>query len=125
MDAANIVEDAIAGYANRWATIKWCWAVRRGRLRRGGRAAGARIGDQLTCIFVDNGLLRKDEVRRGRGGVCASRVGNALAVNIETVDAAGRVSRRLEGVEDPEAKRKVIGATFIDVFEREAQRIEA
>ncbi len=82
------------------------------------------IGDQLTCIFVDNGLLRlneRDEVEAAFGS--ESGIGNALPLNIKTVHAEGEFMARLEGLEDPEDKRKAIGNTFIDVFEREANAI--
>ena len=74
------------------------------------------IGDQLTCIFVDNGLLRKGE----RDGV-ERTFGQHLGVRLEVVDAADEFLDRLEGVVDPEQKRKVIGERFIRVFERAAE----
>jgi GMP synthase (glutamine-hydrolysing) len=76
------------------------------------------IGAQLTCIFVDNGLLRRDEadeVERlfhGRYGL-----------DVRRVDASELFLRELAGVEDPERKRKIIGKAFIDVFEAEAKKI--
>jgi len=76
------------------------------------------IGDQLTCIFVDHGLLRREE---------AERVLNTfrlnLGMNIIHVDASERFLKRLEGITDPEMKRKVIGEEFIKVFEEEANKI--
>ena len=82
------------------------------------------IGDQLTCIFVDNGLLRKDEVGEVEAAFsAASGVGNTLPLKIKTVPAQDEFLDKLAGVEDPEDKRKIIGATFIDVFEREASKI--
>ncbi len=80
------------------------------------------IGDRLTCVFIDNGLLRKNEVAEVEAafGPAAS---NALPVNLVTVDAAGEFLAALRGVVDPEAKRKIVGRTFIDVFEREAKNI--
>ena len=75
------------------------------------------IGDQLTCIFVDNGLLRKGE----RASV--ERVfGEHFGIHLEVVDAAEAFLARLAGVTDPEEKRVLIGHTFIDVFEEAAQR---
>ncbi|MEJ2369788.1 MAG: glutamine-hydrolyzing GMP synthase [Gemmatimonadales bacterium] len=75
------------------------------------------IGDQLTCIFVDNGLLRKGE----RASV--ERVfGEHFGIHLEVVDAAEAFLARLTGVTDPEEKRVLIGHTFIDVFEEAAQR---
>jgi len=78
------------------------------------------IGEQLTCVFVDNGLLRKDERAEVERTFAPS---NALTLKLVTVDAEAEFLKRLEGVADPEAKRKVIGNTFIDVFDREAHRI--
>jgi GMP synthase (glutamine-hydrolysing) len=75
------------------------------------------IGDRLMCIFVDTGLLRKGE----RASV--ERVmGAHLGIPLEVVDAAEMFLDRLEGVEDPEEKRVIIGHTFIDVFEEAAGR---
>jgi GMP synthase (glutamine-hydrolysing) len=73
------------------------------------------IGDRLTCVFVDNGLLREGEAAQVR-----DRFERKLHVPVVTVDASGLFLERLEGVVDPEQKRKVIGATFIDVFEERA-----
>ena len=83
------------------------------------------IGEQLTCIFVDNGLLRKDEVGEVQRAFGAEAgVGNALPLKIVTVDAREEFLAKLKGAQDPEDKRKIIGATFIDVFEREAKKID-
>ncbi len=77
------------------------------------------IGDNLHCIFVDNGLLRKNEVQK------VERVfRDSFHINLDVVDAANRFLERLAGVEDPEKKRKIIGNEFISVFEDEARRIE-
>ena len=73
------------------------------------------IGDQLTCIFVNNGLLRREEPERVRA-VFERNVG----LNLVYVDAAERFLTALAGVVDPEQKRKVIGAEFINVFEEQA-----
>jgi GMP synthase (glutamine-hydrolysing) len=73
------------------------------------------IGDQLTCVFVDHGLMRKDE---GEQVVSAFR--DTFKVPLVAVDAERRFLEKLEGVTEPEAKRKVIGAEFIRVFEEEA-----
>ncbi len=76
------------------------------------------VGDQLTCIFVDNGLLRREEVER------TSKVFREnLGMNILLVDAADRFLGRLKSVVDPETKRKIIGEEFIEVFEEEANKI--
>jgi len=76
------------------------------------------VGDQLTCIFVDNGLLRQGE----RADVEAL-FGETLGVRLVTVDASARFVDALAGVVDPEKKRKIIGHLFIEVFDEEAQRI--
>jgi len=76
------------------------------------------VGDQLTCIYVNNGLLRREEVER-----TFKVFHNNLGMNIIYVDATERFLKRLEGVIDPETKRKVIGEEFIDVFEEEANKI--
>jgi len=75
------------------------------------------IGDKLTCIFVDNGVLRLDEAEEIR------RRFEQLALPLIFVDAADLFVDRLAGVTDPETKRKIIGATFIDVFEAEAAKL--
>jgi GMP synthase (glutamine-hydrolysing) len=77
------------------------------------------IGDQLTCVFVDHGLMRKNE---GEQVVAAFR--DHFHVPLVVADAKDRFLERLEGVTDPEQKRKIIGAEFIRVFEEEAARIE-
>jgi GMP synthase (glutamine-hydrolysing) len=76
------------------------------------------IGDQLTCIFVDNGLLRLDE----RAEVEAL-FREVLGVRLVTVDAVDRFVDALAGVIDPEEKRRIIGHLFIEIFEEEASRI--
>jgi GMP synthase (glutamine-hydrolysing) len=76
------------------------------------------IGDQLTCVFVDHGLMRKNE---GEQVVAAFR--DHFKVPLVAVDAEERFLRRLAGVTDPERKRKAIGAEFIRVFEEEAAKL--
>jgi GMP synthase (glutamine-hydrolysing) len=76
------------------------------------------VGPRLTCIFVDNGLLRMGE----RGGVEALFAG-AFHADLHVVDAEERFLSKLAGVTDPEQKRKIIGREFIAVFEEEAKRI--
>jgi GMP synthase (glutamine-hydrolysing) len=75
------------------------------------------IGRNLTCIFVDNGLLRKNEY----GKVLESYLG--LGLNVIGVDAGDRFLDQLEGVSDPETKRKIIGRVFIEVFDAEAKKV--
>jgi GMP synthase (glutamine-hydrolysing) len=82
------------------------------------------IGSQLTCVFVDNGLLRKDEVAEVEAAFSKQAgVGNTLPLTIKTVAAQEEFLSKLAGKSDPEDKRKIIGGTFIDVFEREAKSI--
>ena len=76
------------------------------------------IGDRLTCIFVDNGLLRKNEFE----DVLASYKG--LGLNVIGVDAKQRFWSALKDISDPEKKRKTIGRVFIEVFEEEAQKLQ-
>jgi len=76
------------------------------------------IGPNLYCIFVDNGLLRKDEFE----GVLESY--HTLGLNVKGVDAKEQFYAALTGLTEPEAKRKAIGKTFIEVFDAEAHRIE-
>jgi GMP synthase (glutamine-hydrolysing) len=78
------------------------------------------IGDQLTCVFVDHGLMRKDE---GEQVIGAFR--DTFKVPLVAVDAEARFLEKLKGVTEPEAKRKAIGAEFIRVFEEEAEKISA
>jgi GMP synthase (glutamine-hydrolysing) len=75
------------------------------------------IGDRLTCIFVDNGVLREDEAGQIR------RRFERLKLPLVFADASTLFMERLAGVTDPEQKRKIIGAAFIDVFETEAQKL--
>jgi GMP synthase (glutamine-hydrolysing) len=77
------------------------------------------IGDQLTCIFVDHGLLRKDEAE----GVMKT-LADGFNMNVIKVDAKDRFLSKLEGVSDPEQKRKIIGNEFIYVFDDEAEKLE-
>ena len=76
------------------------------------------IGSQLTCIFVNNGVLRKNEFQNVQ-----KNLRDKLGLNIVAVDASARFLEKLAGVTDPEIKRKRIGAEFIAVFDDEANRI--
>ena len=78
------------------------------------------VGDQLTCVFVDHGLMRKDE---GEQVVSAFR--DTFKVPLVAVDAEQRFLAKLKGVTEPEAKRKAIGAEFIRVFEEQARNLAA
>lgn len=75
------------------------------------------IGPQLTCIFVDNGLLRLHE-----GDEVMAAFGEHMGVKVDRVDAEDRFLSKLKGVSDPEKKRKVIGNLFIEIFEEEAEK---
>ncbi|HEX9459677.1 MAG TPA: glutamine-hydrolyzing GMP synthase [Thermoanaerobaculia bacterium] len=76
------------------------------------------IGDQLTAIFVDNGVLRKNEAVQ-----VMSRLSEGLGMHVIAVDGRRRFYDKLAGIEDPEAKRKKIGNEFVAIFEEEARRI--
>jgi GMP synthase (glutamine-hydrolysing) len=76
------------------------------------------IGDQLLCIFVDNGVLRRDEAQR-----VMAYLRESFHFRIKAVDAGERFLARLRGIEDPERKRRIIGGTFIEVFEEEARAL--
>ena len=77
------------------------------------------IGNQLTCVFVDNGLLRHNE-----GDQVMQVFGKHLGVKVIRADAEWRFLKALEGVSDPEAKRKIIGRVFIEVFDEEATKLK-
>jgi len=77
------------------------------------------VGDQLTCIFVDHGLMRENE----RAQV-EELFGEALGIRLISIDASERFLGALKGVEDPEKKRRIIGGLFIEVFEEEAAKLD-
>ncbi|EMU3394578.1 glutamine-hydrolyzing GMP synthase, partial [Neisseria gonorrhoeae] len=76
------------------------------------------IGDQLTCVFVDHGLLRLNE-----GKMVMDMFARNLGVKVIHVDAEGQFMAKLAGVTDPEKKRKIIGAEFIEVFDAEEKKL--
>ena len=78
----------------------------------------AAVGDQLTCVFVNNGLLRHSEPERVR-----DTFESYMEMNLSYVDATERFLGALRGVTDPEVKRKIIGEEFINVFEEEASTL--
>jgi GMP synthase (glutamine-hydrolysing) len=78
------------------------------------------IGDQLTCVFVDHGLLRLNE-----GDLVMEMFAGRLHVNVIRVNAADQFMGHLAGVSDPEAKRKIIGREFVEVFKNEAAKLKA
>jgi GMP synthase (glutamine-hydrolysing) len=75
------------------------------------------IGKQLVCCFVDNGLLRKDERKQ------VETMYKSQKMTVKVVDASKLFLKKLKGVTDPEKKRKIIGATFIEVFEKESKKL--
>ena len=77
------------------------------------------IGDRFHAVMVDNGCLRKDEATK-----VLKRMREDCGVNLRCVDASDRFLGLLKGVTDPERKRKIIGTTFIDVFQEEANKIQ-
>ncbi len=77
------------------------------------------IGDQLTCIFVDTGLLRLNEAAE-----VMQTFGRSLGVRVRHVDASEQFLGKLAGVADPEQKRKIIGAEFVEVFQHDASRLQ-
>lgn len=76
------------------------------------------IGDQLNCIFVNNGLLRKNEFEE------VLKQYSGMGLNVKGVDASDQFLDALDGISDPETKRKIIGKIFIDVFDAESQKVE-
>ncbi|WP_144393805.1 glutamine-hydrolyzing GMP synthase [Pleionea sediminis] len=78
------------------------------------------IGDKLTCVFVDNGLLRLNEADQ-----VMAMFANHMGLNVIKVDAEDRFLNALKGVDEPEAKRKIIGGVFIDVFDEEASKLKS
>jgi len=76
------------------------------------------IGDQLNCIFVNNGLLRKNEFEE------VLEQYSGMGLNVKGVDASDQFLDTLDGISDPETKRKIIGKIFIDVFDAESQKVE-
>jgi GMP synthase (glutamine-hydrolysing) len=77
------------------------------------------IGDQLTCVFVDTGLLRA-----GEGDQVMDTMARHMGVHVIRVDASDRFFAALEGIADPEAKRKIIGRLFVEVFDEESHKLQ-
>jgi GMP synthase (glutamine-hydrolysing) len=86
---------------------------------KGSRAVSRAGGSRLTCVFVNNGVLRKSEFEKVQ-----KTLRDKLGLQLDAVDATERFLGKLKGVSDPEKKRKIIGNEFIKVFEKEARRIE-
>ncbi|MEM7100393.1 MAG: glutamine-hydrolyzing GMP synthase [Pseudomonadota bacterium] len=129
--AQNIVDDAIASVREQVGDDQVILGLSGGVDSSVVAALLSRaIGGQLICVFVDNGLLRKDEVAEVEGAFglradSSAGVSNTLPLNIKTVYAQDEFLQKLQGVDDPEAKRKIIGNTFIEVFEREAKALSS
>lgn len=117
---ANIIEDAIARVREQVGTDKVLLGLS-GGVDSSVVAAllHKAIGDQLTCVFVDNGLLRKNE-----GDQVMDMFARNMGVKVIRADAEARFLDKLAGVSDPEAKRKVIGNLFIEVFDEEATKLQ-
>ncbi|MEH6610358.1 MAG: glutamine-hydrolyzing GMP synthase [Halioglobus sp.] len=118
--AANIVEDAIATVKATVGTDKVLLGLSGGVDSSVVAALLHRaIGEQLTCVFVDNGLLRLNE-----GDQVMDMFARNMGVKVIRSDSAELFLSNLKGVSDPEKKRKVIGNTFIDVFDHEAVKLK-
>jgi len=116
----NIIEDAIARVREQVGGERVLAALSGGVDSSVTAALLARaIGRQLTCVFVDNGLLRLGEATQVMATFAAH-----MGVEVVRVGAEERFLAALEGVDDPERKRKIVGNVFIDVFEEEASRLE-
>ncbi|MGI1678414.1 MAG: glutamine-hydrolyzing GMP synthase [Cellvibrionaceae bacterium] len=118
--AANIVEDAIASVKKEVGTDHVLLGLS-GGVDSSVVAAllHKAIGAQLTCVFVDNGLLRKDE-----GDQVMDMFAKNMGVKVIRANAQDQFLNKLAGVEDPEQKRKIIGNTFIDIFDEESSKID-
>ena len=118
--ASNIIEDSIARIRAQVGSDKVLLGLSGGVDSSVVAALLHRaIGDQLTCVFVDNGLLRL-----GEGDQVMNTFARHMGVRVIRADAEELFLGRLAGVTDPEQKRKVIGGTFIEVFDAEAGRIQ-
>jgi GMP synthase (glutamine-hydrolysing) len=117
--AGNIIDDAIARVRAQVGTQKVLLGLS-GGVDSSVVAAllHKAIGDQLTCVFVDHGLLRHQE-----GDQVMQVFAKNLGVKVIRVNAAERYFRELKGVSDPEAKRKIIGRLFIEIFDEEAAKL--
>jgi len=118
--AANIIEDAVATVREKVGRDKVLLGLS-GGVDSSVVAAllHEAIGDQLTCVFVDNGLLRLHE-----GDQVMATFAKNMGIKVIRVDAEDRFLGKLAGVADPETKRKIIGNAFIDVFDEEATRLK-
>lgn len=111
--AAHFIEDSLREIKARVGDKKVCCALSGGvDSSVAATLVGRAVGDQLTCIFVDNGLLRYQEAER------VMELMDEAGVKVEKIDAEDLFLERLAGVSEPEQKRKIIGHTFIEVFDR-------
>ena len=118
--AANIIEDAVARVRDTVGTDKVLLGLSGGVDSSVVAALLHRaIGDQLTCVFVDNGLLRLHE-----GDQVMDMFAKNMGVRVIRANAQDLFLGRLEGINDPEQKRKIIGSTFIEVFNQEAEKLK-
>src|SRR6202161_1658519 len=119
--AASIAEDQIARIRRQVGDGRVVWGLSGGVDSSVAALLVHRaVGDQLTCVVVDHGLVRK-----GEGEQVISAFRDTFKVPLVAVDAEQRFLEKLKGVTEPEAKRKAIGAEFIRVFEEEAEKISA
>jgi GMP synthase (glutamine-hydrolysing) len=118
---ANIIEDSIAQVCERVGDAGKVVLGLSGGVDSSVVAAllHRAVGDRLTCIFVDNGLLRLHE-----GDQVMATFAEHMGVNVIRVNAEDRFLKALRGIADPEQKRKIIGNLFIDIFEEEANKLE-
>ncbi|TCV93322.1 GMP synthase (glutamine-hydrolysing) [Luteibacter rhizovicinus] len=119
-DAKHIIEDAVARVREQVGSDKVLLGLSGGVDSSVVAALLEKaIGDQLTCVFVDTGLLRFQE-----GDQVMATMAEHMGVRVIRVDAKQRFFDALAGVEDPEAKRKVIGRMFVEVFDEESHKLE-
>jgi len=119
-NSANIIEDAIATIREKVGKEKVLLGLSGGVDSSVVAALLQKaIGDQLTCVFVDNGLLRLHE-----GDQVMATFAKNMGVKVIRADAEDRFLSKLAGVDDPEKKRKIIGNTFIEIFDEEATKLQ-
>jgi GMP synthase (glutamine-hydrolysing) len=119
-DAAHIIEDSVARVREQVGSDRVLLGLSGGVDSSVVAALLEKaIGDQLTCVFVDTGLLRFQE-----GDQVMSTMAEHMGVHVIRVDAKQRYFDALAGVEDPEAKRKIIGRLFVEIFDEESAKLE-
>ena len=119
-DAAHIIEDAVSRVREQVGSDRVLLGLSGGVDSSVVAALLEKaIGDQLTCVFVDTGLLRFQE-----GDQVMSTMAEHMGVHVIRVDAKQRYFEALAGVEDPEAKRKIIGRLFVEIFDEESAKLE-